>query len=67
MDVVATYYMDTSEQYIAQNVERRTGWNTQWTFMEVSGWNLPQQYTGIMSTVETLSNGNAKCGMKTYI
>ena len=59
MDVVDTYYMDTSEQYIAQNVERRTGWNTQWTFMEVSGWNSQQQYTGMMSTVETLGNGNA--------
>ena len=59
MDVVDTYYMDTSEQYIAQTVERRTGWNAQWTIMEVSGWNSQQQYTGMMSTVETLGNGNA--------
>ena len=35
MDVVDTYYMDTSEQYIAQNVARQTGWNAQWKFMEV--------------------------------
>ena len=27
--------------------------------MEVSGWNLQQQYIGLMSTVQTLSKGNA--------
>ena len=59
MDVVDTYYIDTLEQYIAQTIERQTGWNAQWKFMEVSGWNSPQQYTGIMSTVETLGIGNA--------
>ena len=59
MDVVDTYYMDSSEQYIAQNVEWWTGWNAQWKFTEVSGWDSQQQYTGLMSTVETLSNGNA--------
>ena len=51
--------MDTSEQYIAQTVEQRTGWNAQWTIMEVSGWNSQQQYMALMSTVQTLRNGNA--------
>ena len=59
IDVVDTYYMDSSEQYIAQNVEQWTGWNAQWKFTEVSGWNLQQQSTNLRSTVETLSNGNA--------
>ena len=59
MDVAGTHYMDSLEQYIAQNVERWTGWNAQWKFTEVSGWNSQQQYMALMSTVQTLRNGNA--------
>ena len=59
LDVAGTHYMDSSEQYIAQNVEWWTGWSAQWKFTEVSGWNSQQQYMGLMSTVETLRNGNA--------
>jgi hypothetical protein len=58
-DVAGTHYVDSSEQYITKNVEQWTGWNAQWKFTEVSGWNLQQQYMGLMSTVQTLSKGNA--------